>query len=78
MLALALPKAEEGTSYGTPGFKVGGTLFARFHQDGESLVVRIDQNERSMRIKADPQNVLHHGSLSELSLDSGADRVRRP
>ncbi len=55
VLALVLPKAEEGTSYGTPGFKVGGTLFARFHQDGESLVVRIDQNERSMRIKADPQ-----------------------
>jgi hypothetical protein len=55
VLALALPQAEEGTSYGTPGFKVGGTLFARFHQDGESLVVRIDENERSMRIKAEPE-----------------------
>src|SRR5271163_4755217 len=55
MLALALPKAEEGTSYGTPAFKVGGTLFVRLHQDGESLVVKIDKNERSMRIKAEPE-----------------------
>jgi hypothetical protein len=55
MLALALPKAEEGTSYGTPAFKVGGTLFARLHQDGESLVVRIDMNERAMRMKAEPE-----------------------
>ncbi len=54
-LALALPKAEEGTSYGTPAFKVGGTLFARLHQDGESLVVKIDKDERSMRMKAEPE-----------------------
>jgi hypothetical protein len=55
MLALALPKAEEGTSYGTAAFKVGGKLFARLHQDGESLVVKIDPGERTMRIKADPE-----------------------
>ena len=55
MLALALPKAEEGTSYGTPAFRVGGTLFARLHQDGESLVVKIDSSERSMRMKAEPE-----------------------
>jgi hypothetical protein len=55
LLALALPKAEEGTSYGTPAFKVGGTLFARLHQDGESLVVKIDPGERAMRMKADPE-----------------------
>jgi hypothetical protein len=54
-LALALPKAEEGTSYGTPGFKVAGTLFARFHQDGESLVVKIDKDERSLRMKVEPE-----------------------
>jgi hypothetical protein len=55
MLALALPKAEEGTSYGTPAFRVGGTLFVRLHEDGESLVIKIDKNERSMRIKAEPE-----------------------
>jgi hypothetical protein len=54
-LALALPKAEDGTSYGTPAFKVRGKLFARLHQDGESLVVKIDPGERTMRMKADPE-----------------------
>ena len=54
-LARALPKAEEGTSYGTPAFKVGGKLFVRLHQDGESLVVKIDPGERAVRMKADPE-----------------------
>ncbi len=55
LLALVLPKAQEGTSYGTPAFKVGGKLFARLHQDGESLVVKIDPGERTMRMKVDPK-----------------------
>ena len=38
-IALALDNVEEGTSYGTPAFKVRGELFVRMHQDGESLVV---------------------------------------
>ena len=54
-LALALPGAEEGTSYGTPAFKVSGKLFARLHQDGTSLVVKIDPGEREIWMKADPQ-----------------------
>ena len=33
-IAVALDKVEEGTSYGTPAFKVGGKLFVRMHQDG--------------------------------------------
>jgi hypothetical protein len=53
-LALALPGAVEGTSYGTPGYRVGKTLFARQHQDGKSLVVRVDKNDRAMRMRADP------------------------
>lgn len=55
VLALAFPGAEEGTSYGTPAFKVAGKLFARKHQDGESLVVKIDPGECAMRIRADPR-----------------------
>jgi len=55
VLALALPKVKEGTSYGTPAFRVGGTLFARLHQDGESLVIKIDPGERTMRMRADPE-----------------------
>ena len=53
-LALALPGVEEGTSYGTPAFKVRGKLFVRLHQDGDSIVVRIDEKERALRLQADP------------------------
>ena len=41
-------------SYGTPGFRVGGVLFLRFHQDGESLVVRTDFEQREELLAADP------------------------
>jgi hypothetical protein len=53
-LARTLPEAEEGTSYGTPAFKVRGKLFVRLHQSGDSIVVRIDDGERAMRMRADP------------------------
>ena len=55
-LALALPGAEEATSYGTPAFRVRGKLFARFHQDGESLVVRSDLDSREVLVQADPRS----------------------
>lgn len=54
-LALSLPGTAEGTSYKTPAFRVGGVLFARLHQDGESLVVKIDPEERRMRMETDPE-----------------------
>ena len=54
-LALALPGAEESTSYGTPAFKVRGKLFVRLHQSGEALVVGMDENDRALRMKADPE-----------------------
>jgi hypothetical protein len=54
-LALAYPGAEAGTSYGTPAVKVRGRLFVRLHQDGDSVVVRIDVSERAMRMRADPK-----------------------
>jgi hypothetical protein len=41
-LALALPGVEEGTSYGTPAFRVKGKGFARLHEDGESVVLYTD------------------------------------
>jgi len=50
-----LAGAVEGRSYGTPAFHVGKTLFVRQHQDGESLVVRIEPEERAVRVAADPQ-----------------------
>jgi hypothetical protein len=54
-IARELKGAEEGTSYGTAAFKVGGKLFVRKHQDGDFLVVRINQQERAMRLRADPE-----------------------
>jgi hypothetical protein len=54
-IARGLPGAVEGMSYGTPAFHVGKTLFVRQHQDGESLVLRIDLEERAVRVAADPK-----------------------
>jgi hypothetical protein len=54
-IALTLPGAEEGTSYGTLACKVAGKLFARQHQDGESLVIRVDFEEREELMSADPE-----------------------
>ena len=54
-LALKLPGAEEGTSYGTPAFKVGEKLFARLHQDSLSLVIKVDFEEREILMEADPE-----------------------
>jgi hypothetical protein len=54
-MALALDNVEEVMSYGTPGFKVGGTLFARLHQDGDALVLRTDFEQRAELMAADPE-----------------------
>jgi hypothetical protein len=53
-MALALDNVQEGTSYGTPAFKVGGALFARLHQSLDSLVLRTDFEQRKELIAADP------------------------
>ena len=54
-VALALPGVEEGTSYGTPAWKVKGKLFARQHQDGESLVISVDFDQREMLMAEQPE-----------------------
>ena len=54
-LAVALPGVEESTSYGTPAFKVKKKLLARMHQDGESLVLHMDFDERETLMEADPE-----------------------
>jgi hypothetical protein len=55
-MALALKDAnvEESTSYGTPAFKTGGTLFARQQEDPDTLVVRTDFEQRAELLAADP------------------------
>ena len=54
-LALALPEAEEGTSYGTPAFRVGRKFLARLHEDGVFLVVPVGFDERDMLVEAEPE-----------------------
>jgi hypothetical protein len=54
-MALSLDKVEEKTSYGTPAFRVAGSLFARQHQDMESLVVRMDFADRAELMAAEPE-----------------------
>jgi hypothetical protein len=54
-LALALPGVEEGTSYGTPAFKVRGKLLARLREDGETLALRVGFDLRDLLMNADPE-----------------------
>ena len=54
-LALALPATTEKPSYGQPGFRVKDKLFARLHQDGESLLVWVDRDERAMLAESEPE-----------------------
>jgi hypothetical protein len=54
-LALALPEVEEGTSYGTPAFKVRKKFLSRLKEDGETLVIRIDFDERDILMTANPE-----------------------
>ena len=51
-MALELPGVEEGTSYGTPAFRAGGKIIARFHQDRESLVLKVEFATREVLIGA--------------------------
>lgn len=53
-IALALEQVEEGTSYGTPAFKVRGKLVARLREDGETLVVGMEIDQREELLAADP------------------------
>jgi len=57
-IGLKLPQVEEGTTYGSPALKVRGRLLAcmAVHKSAEpnSLVVRIDFDQRDFLIAEDP------------------------
>jgi len=71
-MALALDNVEEGTSYGTPAFKVGGVLFLRLHQDLDSLVVRMDLERREEMMAADPEVYYITDHYLNYPVDTGA------
>ncbi|NBD13429.1 MmcQ/YjbR family DNA-binding protein [Corallococcus silvisoli] len=52
-LALALPATEERPSYGTPGFRVSDTLFARV-LDEDSIVIKVDFDHREALLRTQP------------------------
>ena len=54
-IALSLPGVLEGTSYGTPAFKIGKKFLSRLKEDGENLVVLVGLDEREMLMQARPE-----------------------
>jgi len=58
-IGLALPDVEEGTSYGSPALKIRGNMFAclAVHRSAEpeTLVIRIDFDQRDELLAADPK-----------------------
>jgi hypothetical protein len=54
-LALSLPEVEEGTSYGTPAWRVRKKPFARLRDDQETVAVKVDRGERELLIGAEPE-----------------------
>jgi hypothetical protein len=55
-IALGLAGVDEGTSYGTPAFRVRKKFFARLHQDGDALVVRTSYDAREVLLRAKPRS----------------------
>ena len=54
-IALSFPGVTEGTSYGTPAFRVGKAFLTRLKEDGESIVMGIDFDEREMMLEVAPE-----------------------
>lgn len=54
-IALTFPGMEEGTSYGTPAFRVRKKLLARLHESGDALVLRAEPEARDALLDADPR-----------------------
>jgi hypothetical protein len=50
-LAQALPEVEVGTAYGTPALRVRGRFLGRVREDGETLAIRCDIDERPLLIE---------------------------
>ena len=51
-VALELPAVEVGTAYGTPALRVRGKFMCRLREDGETLAIRCDIDERPLLIDA--------------------------
>jgi hypothetical protein len=54
-IAARLPGVEVGTSYGTPALRVKKTFLARLREDGETLVLRLDDDLREALLGSEPE-----------------------
>jgi hypothetical protein len=54
-IALSMPGVEEGTSYRTLAFRVGGKLLARLYPDGKSVVLMVEFGEREILMEGEPE-----------------------
>ena len=53
--ARSLPEVEEGTAYGTPALRVRGKFLGRLREDGETLAIRCDIDERPLLVEQHPE-----------------------
>jgi hypothetical protein len=53
-LALSFPDVTEGTSFGTPSWKVRGKFFARLRDGDTVAVVKVDKGEKQLLMEAEP------------------------
>jgi hypothetical protein len=77
-IALSLPGVEEGTLHQTPAYRVKGKLVARLREDGESLVVRANFDEREKLMKAHPNTFYitdHYRNYPAILIDLSSVRV---
>jgi hypothetical protein len=51
-VAQALPEVEVGSAYGTPALRVRGAFLCRLREDGETLAIRCDPDERPFLLEA--------------------------
>jgi hypothetical protein len=82
-IALAFPGVEEGTSYGTPAFRASKKFLTRLKEDGKSIVVKVDMEERALLMELDSKTFFiteHYRAYPAMLVNlatAHADQVRR-
>ena len=51
-IGLGLPEVELGTAFGSPALRVQGEFMCRARDDGETLAIRCDMEERPLLLEA--------------------------
>ena len=54
-IVASLPDTEEGSSYGTPSWKVRGKFFARLRDEDSVLVAKVDKGEKRLLMESEPE-----------------------